>query len=65
MVCRLESSAGEGGADGDGLAGADFAGDHAEGAFGDAPADPGDGFGVGAVAVQHLRCQRRGRTGCG
>ena len=40
--------AGEGGADGDGLAGADLAGDHAEAAFADAPADPGDGFGVGA-----------------
>jgi hypothetical protein len=46
---------GEGGADGDGLAGADLAGDHAQAAFVDAPADPGDGFGVGGVAVQHLR----------
>ena len=45
--------AGEGGADGDGLAGADLAGDHAEGAFADAPGDAGDGFGVAAVAVQH------------
>ena len=44
---------GQGGADGDGLAGADLAGDDAEGLFGDAPGDPGDGFGVGGVAVQH------------
>ena len=44
---------GEGGADGDGFAGADFAGDDAEGVFGDAPGDPGDGFGVAGVAVQH------------
>ena len=51
--------AGEGGADGDGLAGADFAGDHAEAAFADAPADAGDGFGVGGVAVQHLRREAR------
>ena len=34
------------GADGDGLAGADLAGDHAEGVLLDAPGDPGDGFGV-------------------
>src|SRR5919198_1507841 len=45
--------AGEDGAHGDGLAGADFAGDYADGAFGDAPADAGDGFVVGGVAVQH------------
>ena len=44
-----------GGADGDGLAGADLAGDHAEGVLVDAPADPGDGFGVSAGAVQHRR----------
>nr|WP_228759931.1 hypothetical protein [Pseudactinotalea sp. HY158] len=44
---------GEGGADGDGLAGADLAGDHAQGAFTDAPGDAGDRFGVGGVAVQH------------
>jgi len=49
---------GEGGADGDGFAGTDLAGDHAEGAFGDAPADAGDGFGVCAVPVQHLRGER-------
>jgi hypothetical protein len=46
---------GESGADGDGLAGTDFAGDHGEPAFADAPADAGDGFGVACVAVQHLR----------
>ena len=50
--------AGEGGPDGDGLAGADLASDDAEAAFADAPVDAGDGFGVGAVAVQHLRCER-------
>ena len=49
--------AGEGGAQGHGLAGADFAGDHAEGVLADAPADPGDGLGVGGVAVQHARGQ--------
>src|SRR6266568_4839193 len=43
----------QGGADGDGLAGADLAGDDADGAFGDAPGDAGDGFVVGGVAVQH------------
>ncbi len=49
--------AGQGGADGDGLAGPDLAGDDAEGAFGQAPADPGDGFAVGVMPVQHLRGQ--------
>jgi hypothetical protein len=44
---------GGGGADRDGLAGTDLAGDHAQGVLLDAPADPGHGFGVGAVAVQH------------
>jgi len=43
---------GQRGAHGDGLAGANFAGDHADAAFGDAPADAGDRFVVGAVAVQ-------------
>ena len=43
------------GAHGDGLAGTDLAGDHAEGVLVDAPADPGDGFGVAVVAVQHRR----------
>ena len=46
---------GQRGADGDGLPGTDLTGDHPEGAFGDAPADPGDGFAVAGVAVQHLR----------
>ncbi len=31
---------------GNGFAGADFAGDHAESAFADAPVDAGDGFAV-------------------
>jgi hypothetical protein len=47
----------EGGAQGHGLAGADFPGDHAEGVLADAPGDPGGCLGVGAVAVQHARCQ--------
>ena len=45
---------GQGGADRDGLAGADLTGDHAQGSFADTPADPGDGLGVAGVAVQHL-----------
>ena len=49
--------AGEGGAQGHGFAGADFAGDHAEGVLADAPADPGGCLGVGGVAVQHARRQ--------
>src|SRR5215218_41205 len=43
----------DGGAGGDGLAGADLAGDHADGALADEPGDAGDGFGVAAVGVQH------------
>ena len=49
--------AGQGGAGGDGLADADFAGDHAEGFLGHAPGDAGDGFAVGGVAVQHAGCE--------
>ena len=49
--------AGQCGADGDGLAGADLAGDHADAAFADAPGDAGDGLVVGGVAVQHARGQ--------
>jgi hypothetical protein len=48
---------GERGADGDGFPGADFPGDHADAALGDAPADAGDGFAVAGVAVQHSGCQ--------
>ncbi len=44
---------GGGGADGDGLAGTDLAGDHPEGVLVHAPGDAGHGFGVPAVAVQH------------
>ena len=55
MVCRDGFQPGQRGADGDGLPGTDLTGDHPEGAFGDAPADPGDGFAVAGVAVQHLR----------
>ena len=44
---------GQRGSDGDGFAGADLAGDHADGGFVDAPGDAGDGFGVAGVAVQH------------
>jgi hypothetical protein len=43
----------QGGADGDGLPGADLAGDHPDAVLGDAPADPGDGLAVAGVAVQH------------
>jgi len=46
--------AGQGGVDGDGLADADLAGEHAQGVLVDAPGDAGDRFGVGGVAVQHL-----------
>ena len=53
MVWRLVSRADRAARIGDGFAGADLAGDHADAAFGDAPADPGDGFAVGGVAVQH------------
>ncbi len=44
---------GDGGAHGDGFPGTDLTGDHAEVLLLDAPAQPGDGFGVAAVAVQH------------
>jgi hypothetical protein len=53
MTGRIE--AGQGGAQGHGLAGADFPGDHAEGVLADAPADPGGCLGVGGVTVQHAR----------
>jgi hypothetical protein len=43
---------GDGGAGGDGLAGADLAGDHADGVLCE-PGDAGDGFGVAAVGVEH------------
>jgi hypothetical protein len=46
---------GDRGAGGDGLASADLAGDDAEGALGDAPGDPGGGFGAAGVLVQHGR----------
>lgn len=46
---------GGGGPDGDGLAGADFAGDDAEGGFVDTPGDAGDRFVVTGVVVQHAR----------
>ena len=44
-------SAGQGGADGRGLPGADFAGEHGDRAGGDGPGEPGDGLGVAVVAV--------------
>jgi hypothetical protein len=44
---------GERGADGDGLPGADLTGDHSDPVLDHAPADPGDGFAVAGVAVQH------------
>ncbi len=45
------------GAHGDGLAGADLAGDHPDAAVGDTPADAGDRLVVGGMAVQHGRGQ--------
>src|SRR5689334_7607757 len=42
----------QGGADRHRLAGADFAGEHAEGFLGDGPGDAGGGLGVGGVPVQ-------------
>src|SRR4029450_11178774 len=48
---------GDGGAGGDGLAGAHLTGDHADGAFADQPGDAGDGLGVAAVLVEHARGQ--------
>lgn len=40
-----------------GLAGADFTGDDPDGVLIDTPGDPGDGFAVAGVAVQHGRGQ--------
>ncbi len=48
---------GEGGAQGDGLARADLAGDDAEGVLADAPGELGGGLGARGVAVQHAGCQ--------
>jgi len=45
--------------------GADLTGDDAEGGFGDAPADSGDGFGVPGVAVQHGWGQVAAERGAG
>jgi len=56
---------GQGGAQRDGLAGPDFTGDDAEGVFADAPADPGDGFGVSGVPVQHAGRQVPAERGAG
>ena len=56
---------GEGGAERDGFPGADFTGDHAERGFVDAPADPGDRFGVPGVAVQHPGCEVTAERGAG
>ena len=44
---------GQRGSQGDGFAGADLAGEHAEGALLDAPGDAGGGLVMGVVAVQH------------
>jgi len=54
VVCRDASSPARAARIDDGFAGADLASDHPEGAFADAPADPGGSFGVAGVAVQHL-----------
>jgi hypothetical protein len=42
-----------GGAGGDGLAGADLAGGHADGVFADEPGDAGDRLGVAVVLMEH------------
>jgi hypothetical protein len=44
---------GDGGPGGDGLSGADLAGDHPGRAFADAPGDAGGRFGVRGMGVQH------------
>ncbi len=56
---------GERGAQRDGLARADLPGDDPERGLGDAPADPGDGLGVPAVAVQHRRGEVAAERGGG
>jgi hypothetical protein len=48
---------GDGGAQGRGLARADFPCNHTECVLADAPADPGGGLGGGGVAVQHAGCE--------
>ena len=63
MAGRVEG--GECGADGDGLPGADLAGDHPDPVLGDAPADPGDGLAVGGVAVQHAGGEVAAERGAG
>ena len=57
ITCREGSRAAVAARIGDGLAGADLAGDHADGVLVHAPGDPGDGFAVAGVAVQHRRGQ--------
>jgi hypothetical protein len=51
VACWVEG--GGGGADRDGLAGADFSGDDADGVLVYTPADPGDGLRRVRVAVQY------------
>jgi hypothetical protein len=57
ITCREVSRAAVAAPDGDGFPGADLTGDDAEGVLIDAPGDPGDGFTVPGVAVQHARGQ--------
>ena len=57
MTCRAGSRAAVAARIGDGLAGADLAGDHPDGVLVHAPGDPGDRFAVAGVAVQHRRGQ--------
>ena len=47
------------------LPGADFAGDHGDGALAGAPGDPGDGLGVAGVVVQHGRGEVLAERGTG
>src|SRR6202034_1695421 len=52
VVVDAAGAGGGGGGGDDGLAGADLAGDDAEGLLGDGPGDAGGGLGVGGVPVQ-------------
>src|SRR5947207_1859580 len=56
---------GQRGADRDGFAGADLAGDDPEGVLVDAPGDAGAGFGVAGVAVQHAGGEVTAEGGAG
>jgi len=56
---------GRGGSDGNGLAHTDVTENCAEGRFGDAEGDPGDGFAVGESGVEVFGGDRLGKRGAG